>query len=180
MEWYIAEGAVFNIQPIIKKKKKKVIQHFFLPNLHQPLTLIRKLSAHGGQATRCYSMVRWRFFPISFYRWGCGEKKKKRLTDEIFPPHIHTGGSLLEKFQSSHRLTDMLWLRWEGGWVWETAEAGCEEYPLFRRRAELHCVRSHWYRPEETRQPAMRWEGRLQTEMLLAIIWQLSDVNRSY
>ena len=70
-------------------------------------------------------------------------RKKKRLTDEIFPPHIHTGGSLLEKFQSSHRLTDMLWLRWEGGWVWGTAEAGCEEYPLFRRRAELHCVRSH-------------------------------------
>lgn len=67
MEWYIAEGAVFDVQPIIKKKNNKIaVLHFFLPNLHQPLTFIRKLLAHGGQATRCYSRVRQRFFIISF------------------------------------------------------------------------------------------------------------------
>lgn len=95
--------STFN-QLLKKKKKEKVIQHFFLPNLHQPLTLIRKLSAHGGQATRCYSMVRWRFFPISFYRWGCGEKKKKTHWWDIPTsyPHWRQPAGKVSVFTQTH------------------------------------------------------------------------------
>lgn len=77
---------------------------------------------------------------------------------EIFTPHIHTSGqSLAERF-SSHRPTDVVAERGRG-WAWVAADAGCEDYSQSRGPAELHCIMPYWYRPEETRQPAMRWEG---------------------